>query len=406
MTKEHWLSILGIGEDGVEGLSAAARGLLADAGLVVGGARHLGLAATLIRGETMAWPSPIHDAFPAILARRGERVAVVASGDPFWHGIGSRLAPLLAPEEYRCLPAASCASLAAAKLGWALHETPVISCCGLPVARLVPHLHPGARLFVLSAGAETPGDVATLLRARGFGPSRLHVLEALGGPRERHRQFDALVDPPDAIAALNMLAIELRAAAGARIVPRAPGLPDEDYAHDGQITKREIRSQTIAALAPSPGEILWDIGCGSGSIAIEWMLSHPVNRAIGIEREAARAERARGNALALGVPALDVRLGEAPEALAGLAAPDAVFIGGGARRPGLIRACWDALPPGGRIVANAVTIETEAILLAVRATHGGTVSRLAVERLDAIGALHAFRPAMSVTQWRAVKPCR
>ncbi|MBW4034730.1 MAG: precorrin-6y C5,15-methyltransferase (decarboxylating) subunit CbiE [Proteobacteria bacterium] len=401
MTLVPWLSILGIGEDGVDGLSGAARGLIGRAALVVGGARHLRLAAGLIKGEVMVWPRPMDQAFPAILSRRGQPVVVLASGDPFFHGVGSVLAAHVARGEFVCLPVASCVSLAAARLGWALQDTPVISCCGLPVARVIPHLHDGARLLVLSADATTPSDVAAVLLARGFGASRVHVLEALGGPCERHRVV-AADRMPDDVGPLNLLAIEVAGAAG---MPRVAGLADGWFAHDGQITKSEIRAATLAALAPVPGDLLWDIGCGSGSVAIEWLLAHPANRAIGLERDAVRAARARDNALTLGVPRLEVRQGAAPDDIDDLwPAPDAVFIGGGARFDGLIGQCWAALRAGGRLVVNAVTIETEAVLFAAHRDYRGALTRLSIDRLDPVGGLHGFRPAMTVTQWRGVKP--
>jgi precorrin-6Y C5,15-methyltransferase (decarboxylating) len=405
MTQLQWLSILGLGEDGVDGLSARARGLIGGAALVVGGVRHLRLAAPLIAGETLAWPSPITAAMPVILARRGDPVVVLASGDPFFHGVGSVLARLVAGDEFTCLPVASCVSLAAARLGWAVQETTVVSCCGAPVARLVPHLHHGARLLVLSADGTTPLAVAALLTARGFGRSVVHVLEALGGPRERHRVVCADAAMPADIAALNLVAIEVVAGPDAAIVPLGAGLPDGLFAHDGQITKSEVRAATLAALAPQPGALLWDIGCGSGSVSIEWLLAHPANRAIGLERDAARATRGRGNAQALGVPQFDVREGAAPDDLgADWPTPDAVFIGGGAQGPGVIEAAWSALRSGGRLVVNAVTIETEAVLFASHRAYGGGLTRLSIDRLDPVGRLHGFRPAMTVTQWRGVKP--
>ncbi|MGC9270593.1 precorrin-6y C5,15-methyltransferase (decarboxylating) subunit CbiE [Acidiphilium sp.] len=405
MTQSHWLSILGIGEDGVAGLSARARTLITGAALVVGGARHLKLAAPLITAETLVWPHPMSDAVPLILARRGEPVVVLASGDPFFHGVGSMLARVVAPGEFIGVPVASCVSLAAARLGWALHETPVISCCGAPLARVVAHLHHGARLLVLSADATTPPAMAALLTARGFGGSVVHLLEALGGPRERHRVARADAGMPPDIDPLNLIAIEIVAGPEAMIVPLGAGLSDRLFAHDGQITKSEVRAATVAALAPVPGALLWDIGCGSGSVSIEWLRADPTTRAIGLERDATRADRARDNAIALGVPRFEIRLGAAPDALdAGFPAPDAVFIGGGAQTPGVIEAAWSALRPGGRLVVNAVTIETEAVLFASHHAHGGRLTRLSIDRLDPVGRLHGFRPAMTVTQWRGVKP--
>ncbi len=404
MSPPRWLAILGIGEDGVEGLSPSARTLLASASLVVGGGRHLSLAAPLIRGEVLAWPHPISDAYPAILRARGRPVAVLASGDPYCYGIGAALAQLVPAEETTCLPAPSAFSLACARLGWALHETTTLSFCGRPLEALVPHLQPGARVLALSADAATPAAIAALLCGRGFGSSRLHVLEALGGPRERIRAVTAEAALPGDIDPLNLVAIEVAAGPGARVLPLAAGLPDALFEHDGQITRREVRAITLAALAPTQGAMLWDVGCGSGSIGIEWMLRHPANRAIGMEPRADRAARAARNAAALGVSALRIVQGRAPDVLKKLDPPDAVFIGGGARETCVIRTAWAALRPGGCIVANAVTIETEVALVEAQRSLGGTLTRIAIERLDRIGRLHGYRPAMTVTQWAAQKP--
>ncbi len=399
----RWLSILGIGEDGVEGLTAVARTLITAAELVVGGERHLALAAGLIRGETLAWPRPLSVGLDAVMARRGRPVVVLASGDPFEHGVGVQLAERAPMAEILCLPAPSSISLACARLGWARASVSVASLCGAPLVRLAPHLQPGRRVLALSADATTPKAVAAYLTERGFGPSRLHLLEALGGPAERvstHTadRFDAAPRP------LNLVGLEIVATPGAVVIPLASGLADELFEHDGQITKREIRALTLSALAPRAGERLWDIGCGSGSVSIEWMLAYPANTAIALEIDPVRAARAARNAASLGVPDLRIEQGHAPDALAGWPQPDAVFIGGGARDPAVIAAGWAALPPGGRLVANAVTLETEAALIAARARYGGTLTRLSVERLEPVGRLHAFRPAMSVTQWTAVKP--
>jgi precorrin-6Y C5,15-methyltransferase (decarboxylating) len=406
----RWLAILGIGEDGVEGLSAAARALIRAARLVVGGARHLRLVEPLLREtakpaqERIVWPTPIADAFPAILARRGDPVAVLASGDPFCYGIGSLLAGAVPPAEIMCVPAPSAFSLAAARLGWALQNTATISFCGRPLAALAPLLQPASRIFALSADETTPASVAEFLRERGFGVSRVYVLEALGGGRERIRATTADQYALDAVDALNLVAIEVVAGPDARLIPLSTGLPDDAFEHDGQITKREIRAVTLSALAPRRGEMLWDIGCGSGSVAIEWMLRSPANRAIGIEQRPERAARAARNAIALGVPDFAVVTGAAPEALADLPKPDAVFIGCGTQDEGVMQAAWAALRSGGRTVVNAVTIDTEAALFDACERLGGTLTRLSVERLDTIGTRRSFRPAMTVTQWSATKP--
>ena len=277
-----WLAILGIGEDGVQGLTPAARALIESAVLVVGGARHLALAGALIRGETMAWPSPLADAFPAILARRGQPVAVLASGDPYCFGVGATLRNVVPMEETLCIPAPSAFSLACARLGWAAQEVATISFCGRPMEAVLPLLQPGARILALSADADTPALLAGMLRARGFGPSVLHILQALGGPRERIDVTTAEAGPPAGVDPLNLVAVEVRAAPGARVIPLSRGLPDAFFENDGQLTKSEVRAATLSALAPRAGELLWDIGAGSGSVGIEWSLCHPANRAIGI----------------------------------------------------------------------------------------------------------------------------
>jgi precorrin-6Y C5,15-methyltransferase (decarboxylating) len=419
-TPGQWLAILGIGEDGVEGVSPAATALIRAASLVVGGERHLGLVEPLLgphpgplpgagegakgRQARMVWPRPITDALPAILARRGEPVAVLASGDPFCYGIGSLLARAVPMAEMLCVPARSAFSLAAARLGWALQDCATISFCGRPLAALASLLQPGCPVLALSADATTPASVAAYLCERGFGPSRLHVLEALGGPRERIRSAIADTFAIGDANPLNLIAIEVVATPGARVIPLSTGLADAAFEHDGQITKREIRAVTLAALAPRRGEMLWDVGCGSGSVAIEWMLRAPANRAIAVERQAERAARAARNAAALGVPDLQVMVGSAPEALAALPEPDAVFLGSGVHEARVLEAGWAALRAGGRIVANAVTIESEAALFGVCERLGGTLTRLSVERLDALGARRGFRPARTVTQWAARKP--
>ncbi len=399
----RWLALVGLGEDGIEGLVPAAKALIANATLVVGGKRQLALADGLPRAERMTWISPIAETIPAILAHRGRPVAVLASGDPYCFGIGALLAAHVPPEETICLPAPSSLSLACARLGWALDELATVSLCGRPLQTLAPLLQPNRRVLALSADATTPASVANYLVERGFERSVLHVLECLGGPRERVRRTTAERFGFNDVEALNLVAIEVEASPGARIIPLASGLPDTMFEHDGQLTKREIRAVTLSSLAPRAGELLWDIGCGSGSVAIEWLLRHPSTRAIAIERDPIRSGRAARNGLELGVPRLEVVTGEAPQTLGALAAPDAVFIGGGGDAQ-MIETAWTALKAGGRLVANAVTLATERALLAAQATHGGTLTRLSVQRLDAVGDKQAFRPAMTVTQWSAVKP--
>ncbi|MDB5653039.1 MAG: cobL [Tardiphaga sp.] len=397
-----WLSIIGLGEDGLEGLSPAARRLLTQACLVVGGKRHLALAGDLA-GERLSWPSPPDAAFPEILARRGQPVCVLASGDPFFYGIGSLLTRHVAAEEMICLPSPSAFSLAAARLGWPQQDCALLTLHGRPLERIIPHLQPRARILALSWDGATPAKLATLLAARGMGRSILTVLENIGGPRERIRHSPADGFALDDIDPLNTVALEIVADDHARILPRA-SLPDDWFEHDGQITRRAMRAVTLSALTPRRGELLWDIGAGSGSVSIEWMLADAANRAIAIERDPARAARIGRNALSLGVPDLQIVEGAAPDVLHHLPQPDAIFVGGGATHDGVLDAAWSALPPRGRLVVNAVTIETQAELTRRFTTLGGELMSFNFARADRIGDFHGWRAAMPVVQWSVVKP--
>ncbi|WP_181706431.1 precorrin-6y C5,15-methyltransferase (decarboxylating) subunit CbiE [Chthonobacter rhizosphaerae] len=407
----RWLTLVGLGEDGLDGLIPAARAALMQAELVVGGARHLALAApmTLQTGaETLPWPSPLEGAFPAILARRGRPVAVLATGDPFFHGIGSVLAAHVDPAEMAAFPAPSAYALACARLGWAGQHVVRVSLHGRALARIRPHLHDGARILALSWDGSTPETLARLLAAEGFGRTRLTVMEAMGGPRERIAAATAAGFALADIDPLNTVALEVVADPGARALPFTPGLPDDWFESDGQITKREVRAVTLSSLRPTRGQLLWDVGAGSGSVGIEWMLADPSCRAVAVEPRADRAARVARNVEAFGVPDLRVVAGEAPAALDGLPAPDAVFIGGGAGDPGVIDACLAALKPGGRLVVNAVTLETQALLVDRHGRHGGDLVQLSVARADRIGgaagAFRGLRPAMAVLQWVAERP--
>ncbi|MDQ0401677.1 MULTISPECIES: precorrin-6y C5,15-methyltransferase (decarboxylating) subunit CbiE [unclassified Streptomyces] len=400
-------AVVGIGADGWEGLADTARGTLLDADVVIGGARQLDLLPPECGGERVAWPSPLRPAVPGLLAAHaGRRIAVLASGDPMFYGIGRALTEELGPGAVRVLPHPSSVSHACARLGWPLEDVEVVTLVGRPAARLAAALHDGRRLLVLSADATTPDEVAALLRDRGFGPSRMRVLEQLGGARERTTAPATAEDwpPPHPPGdPLNIVAVECRRDPEALRLGAVPGLPDAAYEHDGQLTKRHIRAATLGALAPAPGELLWDVGGGSGSIAVEWMRAHPACRAITVERDPARAERITRNAERLGVPGLQVVTGAAPEALAGLPRPDAVFVGGGLTAPGLLAACWDALPDGGRMVANTVTLESEALLADAHRRHGGELVRLAVAHAVPVGGFTGWRQAMPVTQWAVEK---
>ncbi|MFI9050423.1 precorrin-6y C5,15-methyltransferase (decarboxylating) subunit CbiE [Streptomyces sp. NPDC053427] len=408
MTPAAPLSVVGIGADGWDGLPAASQQALREAEVVIGGARQLALLPAECAGERVPWPSPLRPAVPGLLAAyAGRRVCVLASGDPMFYGIGRTLNEVRGQEAppLRVLPHPSSVSYACARLGWPVEETEVVTLVGRPAENLAGALYDGRRLLVLSAGAGTPGEVAALLRAHGFGPTRMRILEQLGGGRERVAEGTAAdwVEPPEADP-LNVIALDCVREPHARRLSLVPGLPDDAYEHDGQLTKRHVRAATLAALAPAPGELLWDIGGGSGSIAVEWLRAHRSCRAVSVERDPVRAERIGRNARSLGVPSLRVVQGAAPSALVGLPTPDAVFIGGGLTAPGLLDACWEALPPGGRIVANTVTLESEALLAERYRRHGGDLVRLAVAHAVPVGGFTGWRQAMPVTQWAAVKP--
>ncbi|MEU0134873.1 precorrin-6y C5,15-methyltransferase (decarboxylating) subunit CbiE [Streptomyces sp. NPDC006296] len=398
------VSVVGLGADGWAGLPEASRAVLRDAEVLIGGERQLGLLPPECGGLRVSWPSPLRPAVRGLLAAHADRrTAVLASGDPMFHGIGRALTEELGAGALRVLPHPSSVSYACARLGWPVEDTATVTLVGRPAARLAGALHDGRRLLVLSAGAATPAEVAALLRDHGFGPSRMRVLEQLGGAAED--RLDGTADtwdhPPG--DPLNVIAVDCRSTPGALRLGAVPGLPDEAYEHDGQLTKRHVRAATLGVLAPAPGELLWDVGGGSGSIAAEWMRTHPSCRAVSVERDPERARRITRNADRLGVPGLRVVTGRAPDALAGLPVPDAVFIGGGLTAPGLLDACWEALPPGGRLVANTVTLESEALLTEWYRRHGGDLVRLAVAHAVPVGGFTGWRQAMPVTQWSVQK---
>lgn len=399
-----WLTIVGIGEDGISGLGDEAKQAIETAEFVFGGARHLELARPLIAGEARRWPVPFDAAMSAVMALAGRKVCVLASGDPFFHGVGVTLARKIPLEEMRALPTPSAVSLAAARMGWALQDVETVSLHGRPIDLIRPLLHPGAHILALTSDEAAPAAIAALLAGLGFGPTRITVLEALGGASERIRSTLAASFSIENINPLNVLALEIESISQARILPLAHGLADDLFEHDGQITKREVRALTLSALSPRRGELLWDIGAGSGSVAIEWMLAHPSLNAIAIEADPERAARIGRNAAAFGVPGLAIVHGTAPAALADLETPDAIFIGGGGSDPGVLDAAIRALRPGGRLVANAVTLEMEALLIARHDGLGGTLTRISVARAVPVGSMSGWKPAMPITQWSWEKP--
>jgi precorrin-6B C5,15-methyltransferase / cobalt-precorrin-6B C5,C15-methyltransferase len=391
--------VAGIGADGWPGLRPATKTAIEQAGVIAGGPRQLALLPPGVAGQRVPLPSPLLAGLPALIAEHASRALVVlASGDPMFYGIGSTLVRLLGADRVRVLPHLSSVSLAAARLGWPLDDVELVSLVGRPREVLHPLLQPGRRVLALVAEPTAAADVRALLATRGFGGSPVTLLADLGGPDEVVRPADGR--PHSRLA---ILAIECRLDPGAPPLPRVPGLPDDAFEHDGQITKREIRALALAVLTPVPGQLLWDVGAGSGSIGIEWMRTHPANRAVAIEPRAERRARIARNAAALGVPGLQIVAGSAPEALAGLPRPDAVFVGGGVTADDVVATSWEALPAGGRLVADAVTLEGEQALVSWHARRGGTLTRLSVERAGPLGDFTTWRPALPVTQWAVIK---
>jgi precorrin-6B C5,15-methyltransferase / cobalt-precorrin-6B C5,C15-methyltransferase len=399
---EKWLTLIGIGEDGVAALSPSARDSLAQARLIVGGARHFALAGPFAC-ETMIWPSPLTGAISAILAKRGSPVCVLCSGDPFFYGAGTLLAAHVARNEMQCFPAPSAFSLAAARLNWSLQDCSLVSLHGRDFARIIPHLQPGARILCLSWDETTPPRLAKFFCARGLGETRMIVLEAMSGPRERKRETLAADFALQDINPLNVAALEIPVSETARFLPCSSGLADSWFTTDGQLTKRDVRAITLSSLAPRRGELLWDVGAGSGSIAIEWLLADPKNRAIAIDAREDRTNLVRRNAESLGVPQIEIVQGKAPEVFAKLPQPQAVFVGGGTNDARLLDAAYAALPAGGRLVANAVTLESEAELLRRHKAQGGELTRIQISHANALGSFQAWRPALPITQWSVTK---
>ena len=397
-----WLTVIGLGEEGPDALTPAARALIEQAEVLIGGERHLAMIPDG-HAQRLTWRNPLAETMDDIRAARGRRVVVLATGDPFCFGIGAMLRRTFPEDEMLTIPAPSAFSLARARLGWSAHEVVGVTLHGRPLETIRAYLAPGQRLLVLSHDGSTPARVAAQLTQVGYGASQLTVLAHMGGSGEARVSARAErwseVHVPD----LNTIAIECRAEGRVKRFHGVPGLPDRAFENDGQLTKREIRVQTLSALDPRPHALLWDVGAGAGSVAIEWLLSERTCSAIAVERDAERCARIARNAAALGVPRLKVQQGTAPEALELLPVPDAVFIGGGLALPGLIETCWARLAPGGVLVANAVTLAGEAVLAEWGARHDGTLTRLAVSRARPVGSHLAWRPLMPVTQLALIK---
>ncbi len=384
----------------MEGLVPATRAVVEAAEFIIGGDRHHTLAQNLT-AERLAWPHPFDALIDTIEGLRGRRVVVLATGDPLWFSVGARIGRSIDPSEIIYHPQLSAFQLAAARMGWSLPDVETLTVHGRPVEQMIAFIQPDARLLVLTTGAETPGQIAQFLTDRGFGGSRMTVLAAMGGKDEQ--RFDGTAESwRHRVPAFNTLAVECIAAPNAALLPRVPGLADNLFQSDGTMTKQEVRAATVAKLMPMRGALLWDIGCGCGSVAIEWMRAARYARAVGIEPRADRRAMAAANALALGVPKLELIEGSVPDALEGLDAPDAIFIGGGLSRE-TFDAAWAALRPLGRMVANAVTLESEVELIALHKALGGDLVKLSVHRAEPVGRLTGWRPLMPVTQWSLVK---
>jgi precorrin-6Y C5,15-methyltransferase (decarboxylating) len=397
---DPWLHIVGIGEDGMAGLVPATRAVVEAAEVIIGGERHHALTDN-INAERLAWPHPFDALITTIDGLRGKRVVILATGDPLWFSVGARIGRAIDPSEIVYHPQLSAFQLAAARMGWSLPDVETLTVHGRPVQQMIAFIQPDARLLVLTTGAETPAQIAAFLTERGFGGSKMTVLAAMGGKNEA--RFDGMAEGWDhTVPAFNTLAVECIAAPDAALLPRVPGLADDLFQSDGTMTKQEVRAATVAKLMPMRGALLWDIGAGCGSVAIEWMRAARYARAIGIEPRADRRAMAAANALALGAPKLDLIEGTVPEALVGLDAPDAIFIGGGLSRA-TFEAAWGALRPLGRLVANAVTLESEAELIALHKIYGGDLVKLSIHRAEPVGRLTGWRPSMPVTQWSLVK---
>ncbi|MDQ4053043.1 MAG: precorrin-6y C5,15-methyltransferase (decarboxylating) subunit CbiE [Actinomycetota bacterium] len=390
------VTVVGIGADGWPGVPGRLREVVLHADVVLGGTRQLDLLPDIATQSREPWPSPLREGLGQLLERHaGRSVVALASGDPLLSGIGSTLVEVLGSDAVSVEPALSSVTLARARMGWADETTATVSVVGRELHRVLRELAPGRRLVVLSSDDRTPAALAALLASVGYGGSRMTVLADLGSDRETRVDGSAGTWSAE-VAPLNVVALEL---AGPVIGSWAAGLPDDAYEHDGQLTKRDLRASALARLAPQPGQLLWDVGAGAGTVGIEWLRAHPTCRAVAVERDPDRAARVTRNAARLGVPALRVVTGVAPDCLAELPRPDAVFVGGGATSPGLLDRCLQALGPGGRMVVHGVTLETEAELARMRAEHGGELTRIAVEHAEPIGGFTGWTPARAVTQW-------
>ncbi|MEP1207319.1 MAG: precorrin-6y C5,15-methyltransferase (decarboxylating) subunit CbiE [Rhizobiaceae bacterium] len=397
-----WLTIIGIGEDGVDGLSTKALAELEQAEVIIGGQRHHQLSPN-ISAKRINWPSPFDALIDQIKSYKGRRIVILVTGDPLWYSVGARILKAIPADEVTFFPQLSSFQWASARMGWSLADVETVTVHGRADSQILPHMAPGVRMLVLTQNSKTPAALADMLCDRGFGASRMVALAALGGDREE--RFDGTAetwqhDVPD----FHLLAIECAAGENAQFYPRTGGLPDSAFVSDGQMTKQDVRAATLAKLAPFPDAVLWDIGAGCGSVSIEWMRAARSALAIAVEDKAERVEMIRQNTVLLGAEKMQIVQGRAPDCLNDLPQPDAVFIGGGLSGDGVFEAAWAALRPGGRLAANVVTLEGESRLFDLHSTHGGELVRLSVQKAQAVGHYRGWKAAMPVTQWSVTKP--
>jgi precorrin-6Y C5,15-methyltransferase (decarboxylating) len=397
------VTVVGIGADGWAGLTDSAKAIVESADVVLGGERHLAMLPDAGDQIRASWPSPLREGLPAVLEKYDDRqVIALASGDPLVSGIATTLIELLGKDAVEVVPTLSSVALARARMRWSAESTEVVTLVGRDPHLVARSLAPSLRLLVLSSDGSTPAEVAALLTGAGYGASPMTVLADLGSETESRTDGIAASWGEQQVPDLNVVAVEL-VSSGARALGFTAGLPDDAFDHDGQITKRDVRASALARLVPMPGQLLWDVGAGAGSVSIEWLRAHPTCRAIAVEAREDRSLRIAGNAATLGVPTLDVVTGHAPEVLSGLETPHAIFIGGGATSPGVIDACWEALGAGGRLVVHGVTLETDAVLAGRYAELGGELSRLHIEHAAPIGSYTGWTPSRAITQWAVTK---
>ena len=395
-----WLNIIGIGEDGLDGLRSSTKFILESAEILIGGERHHNLTSEL-NVERIYWPKPFNLMYEKIKSYRGKKVVILVTGDPLWFSVGVKIGSLFDSTELTYHPHISAFQNAAVRMNWPLEDVETTTVHGRPLERIIPFFQPNQKLLVLTSGSETPKQVAELLTSKGFGNSKLTVLSSMGGEDEQLFSGEAK-NWNESVPSFNTLAIECVSSIKASFQTRLPGLPDHIFQSDGTMTKQEVRAITVAKLKPVGNALLWDVGCGCGTVAIEWMRAAPSSRAIGIDARLDRCELTSINALNLGVPDLRVIQGNVPSALRELDPPNAIFIGGGFTKE-TFDLCWAELKSMGRLVVNAVTLESEALLLNLYKNYGGELTKISINRVESIGNSAVWKPFKPITQWSLEK---